>query len=361
MKNILIVRVSAIGDVIHTFPATILLKQTHPQATIHWVVQHKAAALLFNQSFVDHVWVLPNHYLSVKHWNSTRKIIQKLKVITWDAIIDFQGLLKTLMLYTSLRGTKYGFDKHSARSRWTSWFTHKTVTPEWNNIVQKNLALASYVAHNRYGQHIQPTLTTLAKQFTLYVPKQQQRVVDRCLSEHNIKKFIMFASNTTWLSKHWPTPHWQSTIIRLLQQTEYDLVFVGASFGKQAATLTQWIKQNKLPIHFVPAWDLLTLSYAIKKAELMVAPDTGLLHLADFVGTRSIALFGPTFAYRHGPFITVSNQRYAQQAICPHAYQKQHGTQKSIDEKNNCMYTLRPDHVYDAIVTYLAASSRIPL
>ena len=64
--KILIVRVSAIGDVVHTLPTVFLLKHLMPQCQISWIVQEKAAALLQGQPFLDNVWVLPDHYLCFK-------------------------------------------------------------------------------------------------------------------------------------------------------------------------------------------------------------------------------------------------------------------------------------------------------
>ena len=108
--KILILRVSAIGDVVHTLPAIFLIKKTCPQAKISWVVQKKAAALLIGQPFLEKVWILPNKFLSYKNWGTTFKTIQQIRKNSWDAILDFQGIIKTSVLASFCKGTKYGFD-----------------------------------------------------------------------------------------------------------------------------------------------------------------------------------------------------------------------------------------------------------
>src|SRR5271155_5630826 len=100
--NILIVRVSAIGDVIHTIPAILLLKQLNPAAKISWVVQEKAASLLVNQSLIEQLFILPDNFLWPSHLGKTKKIIEQLRQTRFDAIIDFQGLEKTSLLYAGL-------------------------------------------------------------------------------------------------------------------------------------------------------------------------------------------------------------------------------------------------------------------
>lgn len=354
MKNILIIRVSAIGDVIHTFPAVILLKTMHPSARIHWVVQKKASSLLHHQTFVDNIIQLPDNYFSLKNISATLTTIKELRKTKWDAIIDYQGLSKTTALHLFLSGKKFGFDASNARSGWTSWFTHQTVKPEWKNIIQKNLALASGVAQEIWQSKNNPSVKELLNHHPLIIPQTNQEQVAQWLTKNNIDLFIALAPNTTWLSKHWPTQHWQ-TLVATITNTmpTHHLVLLGESFGAQAKELAAWTRHNFPQVLIAPGWDLLTTAQLLKQASLFFAPDTGLLHLADFLGTKIIALFGPTLAVKHGPFLHDDNRRYAQQASCSHFYKKIHTNQKTIDDLANCMYTLAPRQVVGAMVNYL--------
>src|SRR3972149_8616207 len=141
--NILIVRVSSMGDVVHTLPALFLLKRLYPSASISWVVQKKVAALLSNQPFCSKIWILHDRYLHPRNWNHTINIIKEMQKTKWDAIIDFQGLFKTTPLILGLQGKKFGFDYSNARIGLTSLFTHFNIKPTYTNIIQKNMALAA--------------------------------------------------------------------------------------------------------------------------------------------------------------------------------------------------------------------------
>jgi heptosyltransferase-1 len=177
--KILVLRVSSIGDVIHTLPAIFLIKKLYPKAKISWVVQKKAADLLINQEFLENVWVLPNKFLEPQNWICTIKQLSKLRKTKWDAIIDFQGIVKTSILAYFLFGTKYGFDKNNSRVGFTSFFTKKHTKPIYTNIIQKNLSLASDVLMNVSPNNFKmfPSLNSISDSFRLKIPKQNIKLL----------------------------------------------------------------------------------------------------------------------------------------------------------------------------------------
>jgi lipopolysaccharide heptosyltransferase I len=353
--KILFIRVSAIGDVIHTLPALFLLKAAGEDIQISWVVQQKASALLVNQPFLKNVWVLPDKYLSFKNVSKTLKIIRKIKKQRWDAIIDFQGLFKTSLLLFPLRGKKYGFDRFHARWKYSTLFTHHHTTPEFYNIIQKNLALASTVLTDKKKCIECPTIDTLKKSFQLDIPASEQTRVKRWLEGNKIDRFILLCPNTTWPSKHWPTEQWLDVIKQLLAHPLWRtsgcrIILVGTHHGKAAADLADVVAGKKLPITILPAWNLLTIAHLIQKASLLIGPDTGLTHLADYLGTQTIAIFGPTNKYMHGPFLQQKNIENAVQVGCPHRQQKHHLT-GGVEQ--DCMSQLKADMVVARIVKIL--------
>ena len=299
--NILIIRVSAIGDVIHTLPALSYITRCIPDAKITWVVQQKAAALLRGQPSIHRLHVLPNGFLRPKNWNTTYTVIKMLREEKRDAIIDFQGLLKTSLIYALLSGQKFGFDKKNCRESISTFFTHNQTTPTYKNIIQKNLALASEAVAKLTGKNFCHSLATLERNF--YISNEKKDTVERWLAQKNLNDYIIFCPNTTWETKHWPLDHWK----KLCGLTKQNVVLVGEHFGEQGEQLAQYIKENNLSLQCAPKWDLATTAHLIKKASLLIAPDTGLLHLADYLGTNAIGLFSPTNAVTHGAFLTKCN------------------------------------------------------
>ena len=337
MLNIIILRVSAIGDVIHTLPCVFLLKQLLPSARISWVVQKKAASLLLNQPFLEQVYVLPDNFLYPKNIGTTLRVMKELRGVQWDGVIDFQGLTKTSMLLAFLSGKKYGFDKKNARWPLSTWFTHKQISPQFNNIVQKNLALAAEAAHDLNAYASCPAVHTLQPAFQLALPKNDAEAVQSWLADAHITAFIALCPNTTWNSKHWPVAYWVAVARELAKDTVYPLVLVGSTFGKAARELAAQLSAENIPFHLMPAWNLAMTGYALTFARLVMAPDTGLLHLCDYLGIKTIGIFGPTSKDQHGPFLDGDNVKQALQIPCPHYYKKEHG-----DGSVDCMAGFKP-------------------
>ncbi len=348
--NILFIRVSAIGDVIHTIPMISFIKTYNPNARISWIVQEKAAALLVGQPFLDHVWILPDNYLSPRNWSKTFSIIKQVRSHQWDAIIDFQGLLKTSLIIAPLRGKKYGFDKKNARSSLSTWFTHYHVNPTYTHIIQKNLSLVSQVISDLLPITTCPTTNQLQQTMFITIPSNSELAVQTWLQNNHINRFIAICPNTTWQSKHWPLQRWIELVALLARtKTDYQVVLIGKDFGSAAAELAQAAHQAHHSLYAIPAWDLITTAALIKKASLVIGPDTGIMHLADFLKIDTLNIFGPTLIAKHGPFWKQSNITNAIQVPCSHRYKKTHDGPNQTNLEQNCMLTLKTDMVFTKI------------
>ncbi|KKQ11716.1 MAG: Lipopolysaccharide heptosyltransferase I [candidate division TM6 bacterium GW2011_GWF2_36_6] len=404
--NILILKVSAIGDVIHTLPAVFYLKKCYPNAKISWVVQKKAADLLKNQPFLNEVFVLPDKFLHPKNWLASLKIIKELRKTEWDAILDFQGIDKTSFIIAFLKGKKFGFSPRLARSKFSTWFTQVHVDVEFKNVIQKNLALASYAAQelgkteNLCAKQC-PTIPELKKAFNFRFGKAEIQAVDQWLTENRITdKFILLCPNTTWETKHWPNELWlefiemmftnpwipaqashKATPGRLVvheglwrtglnqvpavaeamtdKQDDKKLLLVGQPFGKAADKIAQLCQEKNLPILIVPAWNLNATAYLISKTDLLIAPDTGLLHLADFLDITTIGIFDPTSKKLQGPFLKDINIENAIQTgnISQTGFQANNNTNKSNFQKSTPYQTnmckLQPSMLFDKVLHIL--------
>lgn len=344
--NILILRVSAIGDVVHTLPAIFLLKQLFPGAHISWIVQEKASTLLKDQPFLEKTYVLRDKFWRPDNLLHTWSIIRELRKKQWDAILDFQGLLKTSALLALLKGTSFGFHRKLTRESLTTWFTHHKTALRYTNIVQKNLGLASSLQNIRELHRFLdpryhtacPTLEVIRQDCCLHIPPEKQHMVDSWLAANALDSFITLTPNTTWESKQWPTRYWNQLLEQLAAaRIPYKVVLIGEFFGEQAQSIAQYVVKKSIDVYRPPKWDLLATAHLIKQSRLLIAPDTGLLHLADFLGVATIGVFGPTHAHRHGPFLNEANRKNTVQIPCLHYYQKHHGS-----ETESCMLQFTP-------------------
>jgi lipopolysaccharide heptosyltransferase I len=354
--NILIIRVSAIGDIIHTMPSIFLLKYHFPHARIHWIVQGKAVDLLYGQPFLDHVWVLPDKFLSPSQWSKTIEVIKGVRSYRWNAIIDFQGLLKTSSLIVLLQGKKYGFNRTHVREKISTFFTHYHDAPIYTNIVQKNLSLASAAAQHLGNITKSPSLEELKQTFDLRVSGDKQRYVNEWLAYNKITNYVLLCPNTTWPSKHWPKQYWVA-LIELFLKSNIGItpILIGTTFGPAAQEIASRCHGKNIDIRICPAWDLLTMSYLIKQAKIIIAPDTGLLHIADFLDVPAIGIFGPTNKCKHGPFWTPISKKLSIQVECRHYYEKMHNNNNiSI----SCMLKLNPQELFNLTSVFLKNSLR---
>lgn len=336
--KILLLRSSAIGDVIHTFPAIGLIKKELPSSRLFTIVQEKVAPLMRNQPLFEKIWELPDHYLYPKNWSKTLATIHSVRTMKFDAIIDFHALLKSVIFFATARGTKFGFNA-KGRGNWTSFFAdHKTNEPS-RHVVEQNFALAADAVKLFKPSTIIPSVEEALIGFPYFHTPLAQEAVTHWLEKNNLKNIVVLTPNTAWPSKHWPLEHYQ-TLITLWSKSilchRNPLVLLGAEHGGQGKALAQWIKKNNLPIAIAPNWDLETVACLINKAELVIAPDTGIAHLADFLGKTLITLFGPTAPEAHGPRMREKNRKLVLQAPCPHFYERTHGT-------TNCMALITPE------------------
>ncbi len=353
--KVLILKVSAVGDVIHSLPVVFYLKKCCPNMQISWVVQKKAASLLLNQPFLDNVFVLPDKFLKMKNWESSFEVLKELRKTKWDAILDLQGIHKTTVLLYFLKGKKYGFCPKLARSSFSTWFTDKHTCTDFKNIIQKNLAVASDVITELLNTNECPTIQELKKDFSLSFDESDKQSVDNLLDANNISKFILLCPNTTWATKHWPEELWIEFIKKFSRQnTECKILLVGQNFGTAAKEIAKTCNAQNLPVILVPSWDLNALAYLISKANMLIAPDTGLLHLADFLNVTTVGIFGPTNKELQGPFLKNENMLNAIQVynFQDSIESNRSNFQKTTTSKSS-MYKLQPDMLLEKVLQIL--------
>lgn len=337
--KILLLRSSAIGDVIHTFPAIGLIKKEFPEAQLFTLVQEKVAPLLRNQPLFERVWELPDHYLYPKNWPATFSALHEVRKYNFDAVIDFHALFKSTIFFAAARGTKYGF-RSSGRGGWTSFFADATAKEPSRHVVEQNYALAAHYVKSLHPATEIPLMETALEGFPYFHTPEQQKVVDDWMLKNNLTKFVIVTPNTAWPSKHWPLEHYQKLITlysKSIFASRAPLVLVGATQGAQGKALAASTNHN-MPVIIAPNWGLDTVAYLMSKASLVIAPDTGLAHLADFLGTSVITLFGPTAPEVHGPRMRAKNKALVMRAPCPHVYQRSHGA-------TDCMSLISPESV----------------
>jgi heptosyltransferase-1 len=343
--RILIVRVSALGDTIHTLPALDILKKNLPEAKIDWLVQHKAAEIVSHVPGLNQIYKLSDRYLLPRYWRQTISTMGKLRAARYDLIIDFQGLLKTSILILALDAPSIGLGWHSAREPLSALVHTKNINiPSRTNIIEKNNMLARAAVTMLTDMPVEKNTSGRIFSAPQASTGAQEQIASWVVT-NGAKRLILLSPNTTWASKHWPLPRWEELVFKLGAEQNHTIVLIGQNFGKQGARLASFIQQHSLSIAIAPAWTLDAIFAVMQHTDLIIAPDTGLLHIADCLGVNTIGFYGPTKAMQHGPQISTGNRELCFQINCIHDYQKTHGKITNSSQNQDCMYKLSADDV----------------
>lgn len=302
--NILIVKTSAIGDVLHTLPALHALRRRYPEAHISWLVEEEASDIVLGHPALDQVLISAR-----KRWlrdlregdrlSALREIVRLIRSLRsrrYDLLIDFQGLLKSSMFITCCRATrKVGFGRGMAHSEGSYLFLSERVPPVTmdTHAVDRELMLLEAIGIPAQGV-----------EFTLPLGPHDHLRANELLTAHGLAPgapFIAINPMTTWPTKHWQATSFAELTDALLRQGR-TVVFTGGQ-GDHAA-IAELCGRLGQPgaINLAGATTLKTLAAVYTKATLLITTDTGPMHLAAAVHTPVVALFGPTAPWRTGPY-----------------------------------------------------------
>ena len=252
MKRLLVIRLSAFGDVIHTIPAVVALRAHYD---ITWIVRPLYRELV---ELVAGVRALP------PSWSNLRG---------HETVVDFQGLIKSAVL-ARLSGARerYGFARDFIREKPASWFVNRPVRIDPSvHVVEWNLQLARALA---------PDLTMPHVDFSPFAADGPRGFEGRTV-------LIPSAGRP---EKEWPVDRFRELARRIGPKA---LVLWGPGERERAA---------EIGAELAPPTNLRELARVLREASLVIGGDTGPLHLAAALGTRVIGLYGPTNPRRNGPY-----------------------------------------------------------
>lgn len=301
--KILIVKTSAIGDVIHTLPALNCLRKFYPDACIDWLVEEAAAEAVLGHRAVDHVlvsgrkrWIgLLRQGRLIEVCRGFMALIRQLRATEYDLLIDFQGLLKSGAFVRLARAVrKAGFGRGMEHSEGSWLFLNERVPPVDMNqhALTRELLLLS-------GLNIPCDQIV----FDFPVNDKNKAEAAALLQEAGIdqsRPLIVLNTMTTWPTKHWMNERFAQVADRLLTMG-MNVIFTGgpadvADIDKICASMTG------KGINLAGRTSLKVLAALYERANLVVTIDSGPMHLAAAMGTPVVALFGPTAPWRTGPF-----------------------------------------------------------
>ena len=256
MKRLLVIRLSAFGDVIHTIPAVVALRK-----------------------FYDLDWVVRAAYRELV------EIVAGVRTISWkevrghhNVVVDFQGLIKSALL-ARISGAKerYGFARPFIREKPAAWFMnhHVPIDPS-THVIEWNLQLARGLESNLEMPRVD---------FTPFAASDPR----------GFERRIVLIPGAGKAEKHWPIERFRQ---------------LAAQIGSKA--LVVWGPGERplaeaVGAEVAPPTNFRELARILRDASVVIGSDTGPLHLAAALGTRVIGLYGPTNPARNGPYGQIAN------------------------------------------------------
>lgn len=268
MKRILIVRLGALGDIIHALPGASSLKHSFPGAHVTWVVEPRWVPLLEGNGFVDRIVVFRRD--DPRSWSQTKR---ELRSERYDLAVDFQGLTKSALIAHITRSERIaGFGSRVVRERPAGLFYSTRVQSDAVHVVDQALDLAAGAG-----------ATNLVRAFPLPPGSPEGRLPD--------EPFVLASPLAGWTSKQWPLEYYARLAPVLREKLGLPLVLNGAPGTVPVVEGTLAHESG-----------ISGLIDATRRAALVIGVDSGPLHLAAALNKSGAAIYGPTDPVRNGPY-----------------------------------------------------------
>jgi heptosyltransferase-1 len=297
--KILIIKLSAIGDVVQTLPALEAIKKTYPDSTVTWLVEEAAAGILEGHPLIDELlisrrktWVrmLKNPFTAVQGLGHLVRFLRKLRSARYDISIDFQGLLKSGVLIGLARAVrKIGFD----RTREFSYVFLNERLPAYD--IEKH-ALERYLDVARYlgAKELSPDCT-------LPIERERSLMEQRIAAMQQGRPLVAINPVARWKTKLWPEQNFSQLADRLVKENNAVVVFTGSPDDRSVNERIVSTMKEKA-VNWAGQTSLKELAALASYTDLFITTDTGPMHLAAAAGAHVLALFGPTAPWRTGPY-----------------------------------------------------------
>jgi heptosyltransferase-1 len=344
--HVLIVKVSSLGDVIHTLPALTDAQRAIPQIKFDWVVEEAFTEIPAWHAAVNKV--IP---VAFRRWKKNiftlffnreyKEFKNTLKQTKYDLIIDAQGLLKSGLICSMARGKVAGLDKDSAKEPATCRFYDETyAVPREQHAVERTRQLFSQaLGYSLEDQNLEYGLSLVENQTT----------------KNNSDRTLYFLHGTTWQTKLWPEQYWIELGNRAVSEGyKIKLVWGNEEEKQRAERIAESVPDSTV----MGQLSLTEIAKEFSQTDIIIAVDTGLAHLAAALDRPTIALYGATDPEKTSTYGKHQLHLKASLSCSPCLNKKcqYRGEDLSEEQKQNvfavdppCFSTLPPDTVWQNI------------
>lgn len=333
----LVVRLSSLGDIVHTFPAVAALRESFPSSEIVWLTHPRWNHLVESSGLANEIWATDTRSLK-----ALREVIGRIRQKTFDTSIDYQGLWKSAGI-SFLAGVKHriGFSSDTIREFGVPLLYTDRVHCKSIHIVEQNGELS---------QHAGTKNKTAA--VTLRTSPDDEANVSANLKSMGIEQYVVLSPGGGWRSKCWPAERFGALCRKIREMLHLRCV---VNFGPGEESLAAAVQQasgDADPLLY--NGKLGSLMALLRNARCIVGGDTGPLHLAVALGAPSVAIFGPTDPARNGTYR--SKNALTQKDILLRSANAI-TTYKRGKDTDVSLFEISVDSVFAAVVQLLGASA----
>lgn len=347
--RILIVRLSAHGDVIHTLPLLTALRVRFPEAEIGWLIDSSAAPLLEGHPGIDrlHVWPrrfggwsILNPVQGVRLFRAICAMVRELKAQQYEIALDAQGLFKSAM-WPFLAGIPKRLGFRCTRECADMFYNIR--------LPKRDLRVKNRFAADQCLDLARALGCEISEpDFGGLIPSEAaRRKINQWLPDAE-KPLVVLAPFTRWETKHWSMENWP-VLMRALLEAGVQLVVVGAKTdASQVDAMLVQLPAGHGVVNLAGQTDWTDLYALYERTRLMIGLDSGPLHIANAVGVPDIiGLYGPTPAGRTGP-IGKQHTVFETDLPCQPCFSRQCRL-----KTHDCMRKITPEMVIQKALQYL--------
>ena len=324
-KSLLIVRLSAMGDIIHTLPAAAALRHAFPHATLGWLVEERWAELLCTLRYhrsgprsSQRPLVERVHSVNTAEWrralfsfNTWQQIavgLSELRGIRYDAVIDFQGAVRSALLARWSGGSIVYGSAQPRENAASLFYTRRVIgKASGTHVVDEALRLAEAVIPTAWAE--------LSAEFPVD-PDAENKVASVTA---DFGEYAILNPGAGWGAKMWPADRYGEVARELAKEGLHSLVNYGPG-EEDLAMAVEAASEGAAQKIFCSISELIALTH---RACLFIGGDTGPMHMAAALKIPVVAIFGPTNPARNGPFGTKSVVLRSQNSITDHTRRRE--------------------------------------
>ncbi|MBT3278673.1 MAG: glycosyltransferase family 9 protein [Phycisphaerales bacterium] len=294
-QRILLIKPSALGDVVTALPVLRGLRRTFPNAEIHWLVSTSCSAILESDPDLDQVVLfdrkgMAKWYRSASQFRTFRAFKKTLRDGNYDWVLDLQGLLRSSIFARMTRAkVRAGFA--DAREGAPLFYTHKIKTSA-EHTCAKNIEFARMLGIDARDEDM-----------TLTVRDDAASAAQTLLAERNIAPgYLVAVPPTRWETKKYPVEHWRAVLGELAQ--ERDIVLLGSPAPEETSLCAAVAEGLGERVHNLAGQTTLPqLVATIATSAGVICCDSAAKFIAPAVGVNCVCVLGPTRVKRTGPFL----------------------------------------------------------